>query len=247
MEHSFDTDVAQQIGVNCAIILRHLYFWIEKNIANESNFYDGRYWTYSSVKALEDIFPYLTGKQIRSSLKKLVDDGIVVTGNYNRSAYDRTMWYAITEKGFSILHINKIHLPKWENGNSEKGEPIPDNNTDIKTDNINIISTTSSGEAEVQYANVEELPLSDGTSWKCNVKQFNEFCKSYPDVDIEAEFRKMRAWLLSNTKKTRRGITRFVNSWLSRAQDRPRRGNYIPSRPIQASAVVEDEDLIGYQ
>lgn len=160
MEHSFDIEVAKQTGVNCAIILHHLYFWISKNIANETNYYDGKYWTYSSVKALEELFPYLTGKQIRSCLKKLADEGIIVTGNYNRSAYDRTTWYAITEKGFSILHIGDFHLPKWENGSSEKGEPIPDNNTDNIKDNI------YNSDSENKKANIENF--------------FNSIWKAYP-------------------------------------------------------------------
>lgn len=54
----------------------------------------------------------------------------------------------------------------------------------------------------------------------------------YPAVDILQEFKKMKGWLDSNPdrRKTRRGINRFINSWLSRAQDsggtRGRSGNY---------------------
>lgn len=46
--------------------------------------------------------------------------------------------------------------------------------------------------------------------------------KAYPAVDVEHEFDKMIAWLESRPKrkKTRRGINKFINDWLSREQDR---------------------------
>lgn len=132
MIHSFDVDIAQAYGVNAAIILNNMYFWVEKNKANETNFHDGRYWTYNSVKAFSKLFPYLTPRAIGTALKKLIDDGLVVTGNYNKSSYDRTLWYAITEKGYSILQNCKMEESKVQNGNEENVQPIPDIKPDPK-------------------------------------------------------------------------------------------------------------------
>lgn len=72
-----------------------------------------------------------------------------------------------------------------------------------------------------EEAPVELIPLSDGSGWRPTLSEYNEYERLFPDVDIDKEFRKMRAWSLSNTKKTKRGIKRFVTGWLSRAQDRP--------------------------
>lgn len=140
MEHSFDIDIAMRFGIPCAIILRHIYFWVEKNRANEKHFYDGQYWTYNSVKAFEEQFPYLSDKQIRTALSKLEEEGLIVVGNYNQSSYDRTKWYAVTDKGFAILLKGQMHLPKRANGDSQKGEPIPDIIPDKDRNNINIDS-----------------------------------------------------------------------------------------------------------
>ena len=133
MHHSFDVDVAKEYGILCAVILEHMYFWVEKNKANEVHFYDGFYWTYNSVKAFKEQFPYASDKQIRNSIDKLEESGLILTGNYNKSAYDRTKWYALTEKAYSILQKGQIDLSKRANGNTQKGEPIPDINTDINT------------------------------------------------------------------------------------------------------------------
>ena len=125
MEHSFDIEIAKEYGVNCAVILNNLYFWIQKNEANGDHYHDGLYWTFNSVKAFNDLFPYLSEKQIRSALSKLEDDGIIKTGNYNKVAYDRIKWYAITQKGISILTKRQMEI-------NQTDTPIPDINTDKK-------------------------------------------------------------------------------------------------------------------
>ena len=98
MEHSFNIDVATVYGVNAAIILNNLEFWIAKNKANEKHYHDGYYWTYNSAKALSELFPYLTKRKIEAALGLLRDDGIIITGNYNSDKRDRSLWYAITER-----------------------------------------------------------------------------------------------------------------------------------------------------
>ena len=126
MEHSFNIYIAKQYGVNAAVLLKNIYFWIEKNRANESNFNDGHYWTYNSKKAFAELFPYMTARQVDYALQKLIDEGIIITGNYNKVAYDRTLWYAITKKGYSILQNCLMEETKTENGNTEIEQPIPD-------------------------------------------------------------------------------------------------------------------------
>lgn len=126
--HSFDPEIAARVGCNAAVIYQNLFYWAEKNAANGRHFYDGRWWTYNSVSAFADLFPYLTGKQIRTALDKLETSGLIVSGCFNKSAYDRTKWYSPT------CLKEETHLPKKTNENDQKGEPIPDINTNNKPD-----------------------------------------------------------------------------------------------------------------
>lgn len=139
MYHSFDTELAVEYGLAEAIILNNMRFWIEKNEANKENYFDGCYWTYNSIKAYSLMFPYLSEKAIRLALKNLIDKGLIKTGNYNKSAFDRTLWYAFTQKGKSIFPKRQMDFSEKENGFTQKGEPIPDINhirkPDNKTDN----------------------------------------------------------------------------------------------------------------
>lgn len=139
MQHNFDVEIACKYGILEAVILNNLAFWIEHNKANNTNFHDGYYWTYNSTKAFSELMPYASPRQIQRAINHLKDENIIQTGNYNKSAYDRTLWYAFTEKGKSILPFGEMEEPKKGNGNNETVQPIPDintskNSTDIKTD-----------------------------------------------------------------------------------------------------------------
>lgn len=132
----FDVDVAKQVGIIAAILFQNIAYWCQHSKANEKNYYDGRYWTFNTNKAFCELFPYLSSKMIRTALQKLVDAGLVVTGNYNKQAYDRTIWYALSENGESIFLKGQMDLPLGANGFAASGEPIPNINSNKNT-NIN--------------------------------------------------------------------------------------------------------------
>lgn len=106
--HSFDPRIAAAVGLNAAVIYQNLFFWIEKNAANGHNFKDGRYWTYNSIAAFAKLFPYLTEKQIRTAIDKLLGANLIVKGNFSSDRYDRTAWYALTNH---ICPPGHIELP----------------------------------------------------------------------------------------------------------------------------------------
>ncbi len=136
MKHIFDVEIAQKYGIHAAVLLENLGYWIKQNEANESNFYDGTYWTFNSRRAYRELFPYMSERQIDTAFRKLIDDGLVITGHYNKLAYDRTLWYALTQKGKSILHFDGMETGVLQNGTAQNVSPIPNINTD-KNKNIN--------------------------------------------------------------------------------------------------------------
>lgn len=66
------------------------------------------------------------------------------------------------------------------------------------------------------------LPLNDKSFYDVPLDKISLWKDTYSAVDVEQELKKMIAWLDSNPsrRKTRRGVTKFINSWLSREQDR---------------------------
>lgn len=101
--HSFSTAVAEEVGLLPAVLLYNIYYWVEHNEKNNMNFYDGYYWTYNSAKAFQEQFTYASVMQIRSALDKLKEAGYILTANYNKAPFDRTLWYTVTDKAISIM------------------------------------------------------------------------------------------------------------------------------------------------
>lgn len=185
--HMFDPQIAQEYGVNAAIIFQNLAYWIEHNRANETNFHDGRYWTYNSVRAFTELFPYLTDKQIRGALKKLEEGGMILVGNYNKSAYDRTRWYALAEKGLSIYTKGQMNFADRENEKAPEGEPIPDINANVTTSDKPDIGAPKK-EPRHKYGEYSNVLLSDAdlaklkaefpTDWEERIERLSSYMES---------------------------------------------------------------------
>ncbi len=119
-EHSFNIEIAQELGIEEAVLYKNILYWVENNKANNKNFKDGRYWTYNSVSAFLELFPYMSEYKISSALKKLEEAGYIVSGVYNKADFDRTKWYSVNQV---------FDSSKTTNGDGENHGPIPDINT----------------------------------------------------------------------------------------------------------------------
>lgn len=66
------------------------------------------------------------------------------------------------------------------------------------------------------------LTLNDKSEYPVSHADVEEYKELYPAVDIEQQLRNMRGWLNANPakRKTKSGIKRFINSWLSKEQDK---------------------------
>ena len=72
---------------------------------------------------------------------------------------------------------------------------------------------------------VIEFILNDKTYYPITQKQVDKWTELYPNVDVMQQLRKMCGWLDANprNRKTKGGILKFVNGWLAREQDKPRK------------------------
>ena len=145
MEHHFNTDLAKEYGVNCAILIDNISYWIHKNQCDNRHFYDGRYWTYISQQGMVRMFPYLSKKQIGYALQKLIDNDILMVGNYNKNTFDRTKWYAFTDNGLDLIfNLTKGNnrIDKRSVSNNTKGNLRCDKRGTCVDSNIYIKNTT---------------------------------------------------------------------------------------------------------
>lgn len=132
MTHSFNVRIAERVGVNAAIILESIVFWIKKNYDNEKHIIDCNVWTYASAEGLRSTFSYFSEAQIRYAIKKLVDEGLLEVRHF--SGYDRVNWYAVDPS--AICEYYQIDLRKLANRNDKISECYIYNNSDTVTDTV---------------------------------------------------------------------------------------------------------------
>lgn len=248
MIHNFDSEIAEKYGIFEAVLINHIYYWIEKNRANEANFYEGTYWTYNSTKAFTILFPYASERQIKYALKHLREEGILLTGNFNKSSYDRTLWYALSKKGYSIVQKCPMEETEMSDQKSENVPPIPDIKPDINTDIKPDINTScaepvasTQEEATAGEEPVITLMLNTKEEYPVMIRAVSLWQELYPAVDVMQELRNMKGWLLANPgkRKTKRGIMKFINTWLAKEQDRGKRECHKPVSRMNTEEYIE--------
>jgi hypothetical protein len=98
----------------------------------------------------------------------------------------------------------------------------------VECDDIAVISeryrddapeTETETETETYPVSHEKIVF-DGSSFQNINGQLMVWKDAYPAIDVEAEIRRAAAWLVSNPKNRKKQLERFINGWLSRAQER---------------------------
>ena len=72
-----------------------------------------------------------------------------------------------------------------------------------------------------------QIPLNTGSEHPVTYRQVAEWQSLYPAIDVHQSLRNIRGWNIANPKnrKTARGVTAHITSWLTRDQDKaPRNG-----------------------
>lgn len=140
MIYSFDTQHAEKYGVNEAILLHNILYWLLKNKANESHIHEGKVWTFNSAEAFCKLFPFWSRRKVARILESLESKGAIESGNFNENKYDRTKWYSspLLDSLDKSSNSNGRNCPKnrteVSNQLVESVQPIPDSNTNRNTD-----------------------------------------------------------------------------------------------------------------
>ena len=135
-KHLCDIEVGRVHGAEISLILGQLQYWICRNAENEHNFRDGAYWTYNSVREWSERMPYISYYPMKRLLRKMVDLGLIRTGNWNRALADRTRWYTITKLGWQLLGEEPPLPPvgyeeeEEEDSNDDGTEPVINSTSD---------------------------------------------------------------------------------------------------------------------
>ena len=120
---TYETRIAEEVGLIEAILYQSILMWVEHNRANGKNYIKDKYWTYNSINAWKELYPYMTEYAIKTALKNLKEKGYIdyEQGLNKNNKWDKTTYYTIIEREeknnvkMLIVHNNQIE----ENSNRQ--------------------------------------------------------------------------------------------------------------------------------
>lgn len=185
----FDRTLAREIGDRHATVLQQVHYWIEINRKkkNKEVYKDGYYWTYRSIKKWhEEEFDYLSFSTVRRTFDDLIEDGYLITGEYNKFGADRTKWYRVNKDKISKLYekiTNEKHLSNMTNANAQNeqmemlkmSQPIQENNKRLNKENISSHQSNNN----IIYVNQNEKVNELNDSKNINDKSFRKYNTQY--------------------------------------------------------------------
>ncbi len=232
MVYTFDTEVAKLVGADAATLFQNISFWCSKNAANGQNEHDGRHWTYNSVKAFTELFPWLSVAQIRRALKRLEDAGLIVSGCFNKTGYDRTKWYAVGDEGLRFSNCSgvQIDLSKPANRFDTEGEPIPDVKPVRKP-----VQNTGRGARAIERTCISRHGYGEYRNVLLSEDELAKFKAERPD-DWQERIESMSSWCAAKGK-TYRNYLAALRNWARRdegASKADMRGGVVDGRTFDA-------------
>ena len=121
--HAFIVKEAVEYGLDKAILLQHIRFWINQNEGKDTHEHDDKVWMFQSASDMARHYPYWSRQKISRLLREMEEQGLIISGNFNKVGYDQTKWYTI--------HCSELNNRKLNNK-----QPIPYTKQDTKTDTL---------------------------------------------------------------------------------------------------------------
>lgn len=149
--HAFDTGYAIAYGVDEAIMIKNFQFFITANANRGHNFYEGRFWTYDRLEDFLSHFPYWSVQSVRRILQSLINQKVLIKGDFNKSWSNRTVWYAFKDQEKFITNVRPPKTPS----------PLPPSdflkqaNEDFQKKNADLLKSTNDICGNQQMTNVD--------------------------------------------------------------------------------------------
>lgn len=141
--------LAVKIGLEEAMIIQQIHYWVEINTKADRNYKEGFYWTFNTIEDWQKQFPFWSTRTIRRALKNLENMNLIITGRFNKLSLDRTKWYRINYPQLDLLeneNKQKVNTPCGQTGHLEADRlsaPIPETNLPETTTENNDNGATS--------------------------------------------------------------------------------------------------------
>lgn len=201
-----DRELASVIGLNEAIVLQQLNYWLHSKSAKQIN---GRLWVYNTYDNWrKDNFPFWSRNTIRRAFDSCIKRGLIITGNFNKAGFDKTKWYSIDiEKldevmGSACAQNGQTSEPKWADGSNQDGHTNTRDYPETTSENNKHSASHSNAQSVSQLEN-----------------EFEEVWSKYPNKKGKKQaFNHYKAWRKASVKHTNEYLLERLKKYLTYCQ-----------------------------
>lgn len=95
IKHSFEVELVNRMGVHTTAVYERLHDLCAEKAKLNADYHDGLFWVRMPHKEFSRIFPYMCEATVARAIKKLLDEGLVMVGHYDKHN-SLVNWYAVT-------------------------------------------------------------------------------------------------------------------------------------------------------
>lgn len=146
----------------------------------------------------------------------------------SRNKASKEKYWLIDEDGQPLLNALKNQISAEETGVFDAETMVNDAEIPQKERKENKTKQNKKIGRELQSSPTQppvfRLLMLNGETYPVYQEEIEKYQNLYPAIDVQQEYRKMIGWIDSHPKnrKTPNGIQKFINGWLSRAQNSAR-------------------------
>ena len=97
----FSPTLAKRLGLNEAIVLHQIHYRLKVNYKREQR--DHRYWVFNSFENWAKEFFFLPKDILRQTFQSLVEQEILLRGDFALNPLDSTEWYSINSDAAATI------------------------------------------------------------------------------------------------------------------------------------------------
>lgn len=181
--------LACEIGLNEAIILQQIHYWLQKS----KNIEAGHKWIYNTYNAWQKQFPFWSIPTIRRTITSLEKQGVLITGNFNKAGFDKTKWYRIDYQKIESMsrrcdQNDQTMRSIWTDGADQNDQTNTIDYTETTTETT---TNNNKGQAQPDHAPYQEildyLNSKIGTSYRASSKATQRLIKARVNEGFEVD------------------------------------------------------------
>lgn len=110
--------LAVEIGLNEAVFLQQLHYWVN---GEKAKIIDGEKWVYNTYDDWQKQFPFWSTSTLRRVITNCENKDLIKSGNFNKKPFDKTKWYTINyvtmdEIDRRCVQNEQTMCSKWADG-----------------------------------------------------------------------------------------------------------------------------------